>query len=60
MKRILFAPILCGIGVVFSVIGNAGLFYEGGRVSIITIIIYPAIGFALGAWIDDKRGKPNS
>lgn len=60
MKRISFAPILCGIGVVLSVIGNVAWFYEGGRVSIITIGIYPVIGFALGAWIDNKRGKTNS
>lgn len=52
-----FAWILGLIGLVIGVIANVGYFQQGGRVSLISLGLYPALGFGLGTWIDGKRGK---
>ena len=56
-KGVGFAAILGGIGLLIGVLANVAYFQEGGRVSIVSIGLYPALGFGLGSWIDSKRGK---
>ena len=45
------------IGVVVGILANVAYFQEGGRVSIISLGLYPVLGFALGSWIDGKRNR---
>jgi hypothetical protein len=52
-----FGIILGFIGVVVGVLANVAYFQEGGRVSIISLGLYPVLGFALGSWIDGKRNR---
>ena len=56
-KGVGFAAILGGIGLLIGVLANVAYFQEGGRVSIVSIGLYPALGFGLGSWIDSKRDK---
>ena len=56
-KGVGFAAILGGIGLVIGLLANVAYFQEGGRVSIVSLGLYPALGFGLGSWIDGKRGK---
>ena len=60
MKRVRMANILGGIGIAIGILGNVAFFYQGGRVSIFTLGLYPFLGFALGLWIDKKRGMPDT
>ena len=52
-----FAWILGIIGLVIGVVANVAYFQQGGRVSLISLGLYPALGAGLGSWIDGKRGK---
>jgi hypothetical protein len=52
-----FAWILGIIGLVIGLVANVAYFQQGGRVSLISLGLYPALGFGLGIWIDGKRGK---
>jgi len=52
-----FAWILGIIGLVIGVVANIAYFQEGGRVSLISLGLYPVLGVGLGSWIDGKRGK---
>ena len=56
-KGLGFAEILGGIGLVIGLLANVAYFQEGGRVSIVSLGLYPVLGFGLGSWIDGKRGK---
>ncbi len=52
-----FALILGLIGLVVGVVANVAYFQQGGRVSLLSLGLYPALGFGIGSWIDGKRGK---
>ena len=52
-----FAWILGIIGLVVGVVSNVAYFQQGGRVSLISLGLYPVLGVGLGSWIDGKRGK---
>ncbi len=52
-----FAWILGLIGLVIGVVANVAYFQQGGRVSLISLGLYPGLGFGIGSWIDGKRGK---
>ena len=52
-----FAWILGLIGLVIGVVANIAYFQQGGRVSLISLGFYPALGFGIGSWIDSKRGN---
>ena len=52
-----FAWILGVIGVIVGVLANIANFEQGGRVSLISLGLYPVLGFGIGGWIDGKRGK---
>ena len=52
-----FAWILGLIGLVIGVVANIAYFQQGGRVSLISLGLYPALGFGIGSWIDSKRGN---
>ena len=45
------------IGLVVGVVSNVAYFQQGGRVSLISLGLYPVLGVGLGSWIDGKRGK---
>ena len=52
-----FAWVLGVIGLVVGVLSNVAYFQQGGRVSLISLGLYPVLGFGIGGWIDGKRGK---
>ena len=52
-----FAWIFGIIGLVIGVVANVGYFQQGGRVSLISLGLYPVLGVGVGSWIDGKRGK---
>ena len=52
-----FAWILGVIGLIVGVLANIAYFQQGGRVSLISLGLYPVLGFGIGGWIDGKRGK---
>ena len=52
-----FAWILGLIGLVLGLVSNVAYFQQGGRVSLISLGLYPALGFGIGSWIDTKRGE---
>ena len=51
-----FAWILGLIGLVLGLVSNVAYFQQGGRVSLISLGLYPALGFGIGSWIDTKLG----
>ena len=52
-----FAWILGVIGLIVGVLANIAYFQQGGRVSLISLGLYPVLGIGIGWWIDGKRGK---
>ena len=52
-----FAWILGVIGLVVGLLANIAYFQQSGRVSLISLGLYPVLGIDIGGWIDGKRGK---
>ena len=40
-----------------GVVANVAYFQQGGRVSLISLGLYPVLGVGVGSWIDGKRAK---
>ncbi len=51
--------ILGAIGLVIGILANVAYFQEGGRVSFISLALYPCLGAGIGAIIDGNRDKKN-
>lgn len=52
-----FSLILGSAGLILGIVTNIAYFQQGGRVSLISLGLYPVLGFVLGGWIDGKRSS---